>query len=78
VGSEVAHRFGIETSGTAHLNLAEINAAQLRAAGSGDVWVSGECTYCAPERFFSYRREKEEAGRMLSYIGWQKHDGRAV
>jgi len=33
------------------------------------VWKSGECTFCAPERFFSFRRERDEAGRMVSFIG---------
>ena len=28
----------------------------------------GVCTFCDAERFFSYRREKEKAGRMTSYI----------
>lgn len=77
VGVEVARRFGIECSGAVHLDLAQINHQQLVDMGVKDVWVSGECTFCSPGRFYSFRREKEEAGRMLSYIGWQKHDGRA-
>jgi len=27
------------------------------------------CTCCEAENFFSYRREREHAGRMLSFIG---------
>jgi len=50
------------------VNLPAINAIQLREAGVRDIWISGECTYCNPERFFSFRREKEEAGRMLSFV----------
>jgi copper oxidase (laccase) domain-containing protein len=26
------------------------------------------CTFCDPERFWSYRREGEQAGRMISFI----------
>jgi len=78
VGPEVARRFGIEGSGSVHLDLAEINRRQLEEAGVGNIWLSGECTFCSPERFYSFRREKDKAGRMLAYIGWQKHDGRAL
>ena len=28
----------------------------------------GVCTFCDAKRFFSYRREKEKAGRMTSFI----------
>ncbi len=77
VGVEVARRFGIECSGSVHLDLAKINHQQLVQMGVSNVWVSGECTFCSPLRFYSFRREREQAGRMLSYIGWQKHDGRA-
>ncbi len=77
VGPEVALRFGIGTAEPVHIDLAQLNRTQLTAAGLKDIWVSGECTFCSPRQYFSYRREAESAGRMLSYIGWQKHDGRA-
>jgi YfiH family protein len=82
VGPEVAGRFvrwspELERkTEPASLNLPGINDIQLREAGVGDVWQAGECTFCAPERFFSFRREKERAGRMLSFIGVRKHVGR--
>jgi hypothetical protein len=50
------------------IDLPAINAIQLREAGVSDVWISGECTYCNPGRFFSFRREHEQAGRMLSFV----------
>jgi hypothetical protein len=50
------------------LDLPGINEAQLFQSGVQDIWKSGECTYCRPERFFSFRREKEQAGRMLSFV----------
>ncbi|MGD1069953.1 MAG: peptidoglycan editing factor PgeF [Bryobacteraceae bacterium] len=75
VGPDVAHRFAAwnpdlaETGQPAHIDLPAINEMQLRAAGVSDIWQARECTFCAPGRFFSFRREKEQAGRMLSFIG---------
>jgi hypothetical protein len=69
VGPEVAERFGIGTGAKVHLDLASINERQLRAAGVTNIWKSGECTFCRADRFFSYRRERERAGRMMSIIG---------
>ena len=69
VGSEVARQFGYDDSGPTHLDLAGINEQQLRVAGVRDVWRADECTFCGAERFYSYRREKEQAGRMRSFIG---------
>jgi polyphenol oxidase len=84
VGPEVAHRFGIRVSRPVHLDLLAINEMQLRAAGVSSIWKSGACTFCAMTgvaagegyRFHSFRREREAAGRMVSFIGWQKHIGR--
>ena len=50
------------------LDLPAINEAQLLEAGVRQIWKAGECTYCNPGRFFSFRREKEQAGRMLSFV----------
>jgi len=71
VGPEVALRFGIRVSVPVHLDLPTINEMQLRAAGVSDIWKSGECTFCSVDRFYSFRRERERAGRMLSFVGWQ-------
>jgi copper oxidase (laccase) domain-containing protein len=30
------------------------------------------CTFCHPAQFYSYRRDREQAGRMLSYIRWSE------
>lgn len=84
VGPEVARRFGtwIPEMGSANkpmrLDLPLVNEIQLRETGVPDVWKSGECTFCREDRFFSFRREREKAGRMLSFIGLQKHFGRTV
>jgi YfiH family protein len=74
VGSEVARQFGRwlpnlrQSEGPVKLNLRAINELQLRQAGVEDIWSSGDCTFCSPE-YYSFRREREEAGRMISYIG---------
>jgi hypothetical protein len=75
VGPEVAQRFRAwnphlaEVDGPTHVDLPAINEMQLRAAGVKDIWQAKECTFCAPGRFFSFRRDKEKAGRMVSFIG---------
>ena len=68
VGDEVARQFG--HTGQTHLDLCSENRKQLEAAGVSpqNIEASGVCTFCDAERFFSYRREKEKAGRMTSYI----------
>jgi YfiH family protein len=82
VGTDVARRFGkwlpeLENAeGPIYLDLRSINELQLREAGVFNVWKSGECTFCTPDRFFSFRREREHAGRMMSFIGLQKNIGR--
>jgi YfiH family protein len=78
VGPEVMRQFETWIPNLSHhLDLPAINEIQLRAAGVRDIWKSGECTFCEPTRFFSFRREREQAGRMMSFIGLQKHVGRA-
>ncbi len=55
----------------AHVDLAEAVRRQLLAAGLDlrRIYNSGRCTACELLRFYSYRREKDAAGRMLSVIG---------
>lgn len=80
VGPEVASQFEPWFPATAdrHLDLPAVNEAQLRAEGVADIWKSGECTFCTAKKFFSFRREREHAGRMVSFIGLQKHVGRTA
>ena len=68
VGDEVARQFGL--SGTSLLDLAAENRGQLLEAGlaEGHIDLLNQCTFCDPARFHSYRRDKERAGRMISYI----------
>ncbi len=76
VGPEVASRFSPlfpewpPVTGKRHLDLPEANRRYLLAAGvpASQVFDSGLCTVCLPEHFFSYRREPQNPGRMLSTI----------
>jgi len=53
------------------LDLAAAN--QLQAVSMGvdedNVWISDGCTFCNPEKFFSYRFGKGSAGRQAGFIG---------
>lgn len=37
-----------------------------------NILVSGECTFCGDQRYQSYRKDKEKAGRMIAFIGKTK------
>ena len=68
VGLEVAQRFGKGEAG--HLDLAAENRSQLIAAGlhPDHIDAVGGCTFCNPAQFFSWRRDHDRAGRMISFI----------
>ena len=53
------------------VDLAEAAHRQLLAAGLAQerIYDSGLCTACNLNRFYSYRREKDAAGRMMAVIG---------
>jgi YfiH family protein len=55
----------------AHLNQALANKRQLMEAGIPEtqILVSNLCTQCRADLFYSYRRDGERTGRMLSVIG---------
>jgi copper oxidase (laccase) domain-containing protein len=67
VGEEVARRFGLEHAGC--VDLESTNRQLMLDAGVPDAHIQamGLCTFC-DRRFYSFRREKENAGRMISYI----------
>ena len=54
-----------------HLDLAEANRRQLLAAGlkKSAIFLTGHCTGCHTDRFFSHRTERGFTGRMMSVIG---------
>jgi len=68
VGVEVAKQFGMQAAG--HLDLAVENSNQLIAAGlrPDRIELVGGCTFCHPAQFFSWRRDHDRAGRMISFI----------
>lgn len=63
---DIVHRYGDKP----HVDLRRMVRAQLRAAGVTDAHIDDVpgCTVLEPERFFSYRRDKNPSGRMLSLI----------
>jgi polyphenol oxidase len=60
-----------------HLDLAEANRRQLLAAGlpPNAIHLTGACTACQTERFFSHRAEHGFTGRMMSVIGIRPSNG---
>jgi polyphenol oxidase len=69
VGPEVAEQFG--RSGRTHIDLAQENRRQLLDAGvtAERIYASKLCTMCSSEDFHSFRRDRDAAGRMHSYVG---------
>ncbi len=77
VGPEVSAQFGGQ--GRTRLDLPGINRRQLIAAGvtPGRIYASNLCTMCLPAEFHSFRRDKDAAGRLYSFIGL-RNQGQAV
>jgi polyphenol oxidase len=74
VGPEVSVQFGL--SGRTKVDLVETTCRQLRRIGvkMGQINSVGLCSYCDPELFQSYRRDREAAGRMTAMIGLAGED----
>ena len=68
VGIDVARQFGLQEAGK--LDLAVENKNQLIASGVRRDRIErvGGCTFCHPAQFFSWRRDQDRAGRMISFI----------
>jgi hypothetical protein len=71
VGEEVHASF--QTGGGSiregrRIDLAAIAARELRRAGVADVHDCALCTICAPELFFSHRRQQGRAGRQCGVV----------
>jgi YfiH family protein len=69
VGPEVAAQFGKQ--GRAHIDLGAANRSQLIETGvtPGRIYTSSLCTQCSPAEFHSFRRDREAAGRLYSFVG---------
>jgi polyphenol oxidase len=76
VGPEVAVQFSpffpeLDLTGRAGVDLVETTCRQLRRNGVSQEQISSSalCSYCNPELYESYRRDREAAGRMIAMIG---------
>lgn len=82
VGAEVASRFPEEFTrpsgaGKSFLDLAAVVRRQLEEAGfpAENVSARRDCTMCGGERYASYRRDRENAGRMIALIARDPYAG---
>lgn len=82
VGPEVVEqfqdRYGAQTGAmfskvgeTTHLDLWEANRIELQNAGVNQVEISGICTGCHPDDWFSHRVEKGKTGRFGALMAMQ-------
>ena len=53
------------------LDLPTANKCQAISSGvpADNIWMSGECTFCLPEKYYSYRYAKGTTGRQYGIIG---------
>jgi YfiH family protein len=82
VGEEVRAAFGAEGAaffrpgprGRPQLDVRAANRAQLEGAGlgAGAIHDLADCTFCRADLYHSYRREGAGAGRMISFVGWER------
>lgn len=59
-----------EKNGRFYLDLAEVNAKELLACGvkKENMFPAQACTFCHNEEFFSFRKEGNSCGRMISVM----------
>ncbi len=60
----------LKRGGKLYMDLGLLNRSQLTAEGvrEENIFDTGICTYCAQEEYFSFRREADKSGRMISVI----------
>ena len=70
VGPEVAVQFGEFADSTRRVDLSSANRSQVAECGvpPDHIYAAGLCTMCNSD-FHSFRRDKQQAGRMLSVVG---------
>jgi YfiH family protein len=56
-----------------HLDVRAANRAQLEEEGlrPGHIASVEDCTFCRADLYHSYRRDAQEAGRMINFIGFE-------
>ncbi len=78
VGPEVAAEFAAlfperhDLASKTYIDLPEANRRQLMEAGlkADRISSASACTRCDAAQFHSYRRDREQSGRMVTAIGW--------
>lgn len=55
-------------SGRPHVDLREAVGEQLKRLGVKEIRLVPGCTFSEPDRFWSYRRDGQDAGRNMSWI----------
>jgi len=57
-----------------HVDLGSAVSAQLLDAGLApeSMEMSGDCTFCRTDQFFSHRAEQGKTGRMMGFVGMRK------
>ena len=68
VGPDVSSQFAEFADSNRHVDLSAANQRQLADCGVLHIYSAQLCTMCNDE-FHSYRRDKQQAGRMLSVVG---------
>jgi len=60
-----------KSEGVCCVDLSSANVIQAMSMGirEENLWSSDECTYCNPEKFYSYRYSKGHNGRQGGFIG---------
>ena len=75
VSSDVAILFPEENvvnrNGSAFIDIPSANRSQLMQAGVSpeNIHILRECTFCNPDRFYSYRRTKDLKQKMVALMG---------
>ena len=68
VGPDVAGQFAEFADSNRHVDLPAANRHQLAGCGVLHIYTAQLCTMCRND-FHSYRRDKQQAGRMFSVVG---------
>jgi copper oxidase (laccase) domain-containing protein len=81
VGEELRDAFGPEGAaffrpgprGKPHLDVRAANVRQLEAAGvpAAQIHHVPDCTMCRADLYHSFRRDGKDAGRMVSFVGFE-------
>jgi copper oxidase (laccase) domain-containing protein len=53
------------------IDLSSANILQMLSMGipRKNIWSSDDCTYCNPDKYYSYRYNKDRTGRQGGFIG---------